>query len=89
MVAKWRLAMASITIKNIDPELYARLKQQAAEHRRSINNEAIVCIERSLLQYPLPSAEELIEESRKIREMTAGYKITNEEIDRMKREGRP
>ena len=81
--------MASITIKNVDPELYERLKQQAAEHRRSINNEAIVCIERSLMRYPLPSAEDLIEESRKFREMTAGYKITNEEIDRMKREGRP
>jgi len=90
--------MASITIKNIDPELYERLKRQATEHRRSINNEVIVCLEnnevivcleRSLVCYPLPSADELIEESRKIREMTVGYKITNEEIDRMKREGRP
>jgi len=83
------VAMASITIKNIDPELYERLKRQATEHRRSINNEVIVCLERSLVCYPLPSADELIEESRKIREMTVGYKITNEEIDRMKREGRP
>ena len=81
--------MPSITIKNIDPELYDRLKQQAAEHRRSINNEAIVCIERSLLRYPLSSADELIREGRAIREMTAGHRITNEEIDRAKREGRP
>ncbi|MDF7799378.1 Arc family DNA-binding protein [Pontiellaceae bacterium B1224] len=81
--------MASITIKNIDPELYEKLKKQAAEHRRSINNEAIVCIERSLQSYPLPSAQDLIEESRRIREMTSGYKISNEEIDRWKNEGRP
>lgn len=81
--------MASITIKNIDPELYERLKKQAAEHRRSLNNEAIVCLERSLLSNPLPSAEELIKEGREMREMTAEYTITNEEIDRMKREGRP
>ncbi|MCF7816522.1 MAG: Arc family DNA-binding protein [Kiritimatiellales bacterium] len=81
--------MPSITIKNIDPELYERLKQQAAEHRRSLNSEAIVCLERSLIQYPVRTADELVEESRQIREMTAGYKITNEEIDRMKREGRP
>jgi len=81
--------MASITIKNVDPELYERLKQQAAEHRRSINNEAIVCLERSLVHYPLPSAEDWIKEARELREMTAGYKISNEEIDRMKREGRP
>lgn len=81
--------MASITIKNVDPELYERLKQQAAEHRRSINNEAIVCLEQSLQYYPLPSAKELIEEGRRIREMTAHYMLTDEELDRAKREGRP
>ncbi|VGO22833.1 FitA-like ribbon-helix-helix domain-containing protein [Pontiella sulfatireligans] len=81
--------MASITIKNIDPELYERLKKQAAEHRRSINNEAIVCIERSLLQYPLPSAEDWIREAREIRESVTQYVVSDEEFDRMKREGRP
>lgn len=80
--------MASITIKNIDPELYERLKKQAAEHRRSINNEAIVCLEKSLQYCSSPSAEELIEESRRIREMTAHYMLTDEELDRAKREGR-
>jgi plasmid stability protein len=80
--------MASITIKNIDPELYERLKQQAAQHRRSINNEAIVCIERSLLQYPLPSAEEWIKEGREIRESVTQYVISDEELDCAKREGR-
>ena len=81
--------MPSITIKNIDPELYARLKQQAAEHRRSINNEAIVCLERSLLSYPIADADEVLRRAHAAREMTAGYKIANEEIDRAKREGRP
>lgn len=81
--------MPSITIKNIDPELYGRLKQQAAEHRRSLNSEAIVCLERSLLMYPPPGAEELIAESRAVREMTKDYVITSDEMDRAKREGRP
>ena len=81
--------MASITIKNIDPELYERLKQQASEHRRSINNEAIVCIERSLLRYPAADSDEVMRHAQLAREMTAGYIITNEEIDRAKREGRP
>ena len=81
--------MASITIKNIDPELYERLKLQAAEHRRSINNEVIVCIERSLLRYPTADSDEVLRRAQTAREMTAGYRITNEEIDRIKREGRP
>jgi plasmid stability protein len=80
--------MASITIKNIDPELYERLKQQAAQHRRSINNEAIVCIERSWLQYPLPAAEEWIKEGREMRESVTQYVISDEELDCAKREGR-
>ena len=79
--------MASITIKNIDPELYERLKKNAAEHRRSINSEAIVCIERCLAHYP--DVEEILQKAQKARDMTAHYRITNEEIDRAKREGRP
>ena len=81
--------MASITIKNIDPELYGQLKKQAAEHRRSINNEVIVCLERSLVRYPTVDSDEVMRRAEIAREMTTGYKITNEEIDRMKREGRP
>ncbi len=81
--------MASITIKNIDPELYDKLKKQASEHRRSINNEAIVCLERSLLRYPSVDSDEVMRRAGIAREVTVGYRITNEEIDRAKREGRP
>ena len=40
--------MATLTVKNIPDELYERIKQSAAEHRRSINSEIIVCLERAL-----------------------------------------
>ena len=40
--------MPAITIKNIPDELYQRLKQSAAAHRRSINREVLVCLERTL-----------------------------------------
>ncbi|MBI5947506.1 MAG: hypothetical protein HY875_05165 [Chloroflexi bacterium] len=33
--------MATITLKNVPEELVLRLKKQAAEHRRSLNQEAI------------------------------------------------
>lgn len=40
--------MATMTIKNIPDDLYARLKESAAAHRRSINSEVIVCLEAAL-----------------------------------------
>jgi plasmid stability protein len=80
--------MPSITIKNIDPELYGRLKKQAAEHRRSINSEAIVCLERSLEQSSRLTAVEWIAEAREIRESVTDYVISDEELTRWKNEGR-
>ncbi|MBI2883295.1 MAG: Arc family DNA-binding protein [Candidatus Methylomirabilis oxyfera] len=41
--------MPNLTIKSVPDELYQRLKQSASEHRRSMNREVIVCLERSLL----------------------------------------
>lgn len=40
--------MPSLTVKNIPTELYERLKRSAEEHRRSINSEILVCLERAL-----------------------------------------
>ncbi len=40
--------MASFTIKGIPDELYAGLKERAAQNRRSINSEFIVCLEQTL-----------------------------------------
>ena len=39
----------TITLKNIPDEIYKSLKQAAATHHRSINSEAIFCLERVLL----------------------------------------
>ncbi|HLA75523.1 MAG TPA: Arc family DNA-binding protein [Gammaproteobacteria bacterium] len=40
--------MPTITVKNVPVELYESLKESAHQHRRSINSEAIVCLEQSL-----------------------------------------
>lgn len=57
--------MATLTIKNLPDELYARLKAQARHHRRSINSEAIVCLERILQAAPL-DPEALIAEAEEL-----------------------
>lgn len=40
--------MATLTIKNVPIELYESLKRRAAESRRSLNSEALVCLERAV-----------------------------------------
>ena len=49
--------MATLTIKGFPEGLYKRLKARAAKERRSINSEAILCLERELLlERPDPEA---------------------------------
>lgn len=83
--------MTSLTIKNIPPIIYERLKMQAENNRRSLNSEVIVILEQALQIVPQRTpaeVEKILEQSRKLREMTAGYVVTEEEINRWKNEGR-
>jgi len=41
--------MPTIRLKNIPDALYERLKESAADHRRSLNSEVIVRLEQALL----------------------------------------
>lgn len=40
--------MKSITLKNIPPSVHAGLKKRAKQHGRSLNKEALACLERSV-----------------------------------------
>lgn len=40
--------MPTLTIKGLPDPVYRRLKAQAAAHRRSLNGEIIVCLERAV-----------------------------------------
>ncbi len=61
----------AITLKNIPDEVYRRLKAVAETHRRSINSEAIACLERVLLPVRV-SAEERLARARKLRPAAKG-----------------
>jgi plasmid stability protein len=79
--------MATLTIKNIPSEVYERLKRRAKANRRSINQEAIAVIERAIETPPI-DVDFTLERTRKIRELTAQYRIRDEELETWKNEGR-
>ena len=78
----------TLTLKNIPDEVYVRLKAAAESHRRSLNSEAIVCLE-SVLLPGRATAEEVIARARAIRDALPKGKFTVKDIDALKREGRP
>lgn len=79
--------MASITIKNIPDDLYARLKQAARAHHRSVNGELIHCLESVLKPENVPPAEQL-SRLRRLREGIPEEGITPESIRQAIDQGR-
>lgn len=80
--------MANLTIKNIPDELYEKLKASAEANRRSINSEVIMMMER-ILRKPKKNPEVIQARAAKLRELTAHYVITEEELEEWINEGRP
>lgn len=79
----------TLTLKNIPDELYERLKLAAGMHRRSLNSEAIVCLEAVLAPAKLTPGER-VARARKLRAgLTAAMQFRPRDIDTLKREGRP
>ena len=77
----------TLTLKNIPDELYERLKAAASLHRRSLNGEAIACLER-VLNPTKVSVPERLERARRLREELDGVSFQAEDIAAFKREGR-
>ena len=77
----------TLTLKNIPNEVYDRLKLVAEAHRRSMNSEAIVCLEAILLPRKVTAAERLAR-ARELRNDLPKGKFKARDIDVMKREGR-
>jgi plasmid stability protein len=79
--------MATVTVKNIPDELYDRLKTVAEINRRSINSEIIVCIENTVTTRRI-NPDEALENARRLRQLTAGHRISDQEFNQAKAEGR-
>jgi len=80
--------MATLTIKNIPEKLHKRLKESAVQHRRSINSEAISCLEKVLVATRVDPKEFLAEVDALRKRMPHAY-LTEEFLRAAKNEGRP
>ena len=78
----------TLTLKNIPDEVYERLKLSAQTHRRSLNSEAIVCLE-SVLAPKLTGPDEHLARAREFRDSLKSRKVRARDIDAFKRQGRP
>jgi plasmid stability protein len=89
MVAHWlEIDMpTTLTLKNIPDVVYQRLKASAQTHRRSLNSEAIVCLESVLLPGRITLGERLAR-ARELRSILPQGKFRARDIDSFKRQGR-
>ncbi|MEX0976801.1 MAG: Arc family DNA-binding protein [Woeseia sp.] len=78
----------TLTLKNIPDEVYERLKLSAGMHRRSLNSEAIVCLEAVLIPTRIEPGER-VARARKLRAGLTASKFRPRDIDASKRHGRP
>ncbi len=78
----------TLTLKNIPDAVYDRLKASAEIHRRSMNNEAIVCLETVLVPTQVSSAERLAR-IRSVRNTASSKKLDHRLVDKFKRDHRP
>jgi antitoxin FitA len=79
--------MPTITVKNIPPEIYEKLKRAAEISRRSINSEIIACIERAVCSQAV-DPDQLLANARKLRAQTAAHPLTDRQFTRAKAMGR-
>lgn len=79
--------MVTITVKNIPEQVYERIKVRAATNHRSINGEILSILEQTVSLPPI-DVEATLERARKVRELTAHYTATADEIEKWINEGR-
>ena len=80
--------MTTVTVKNIPPEVYEKLKRAAEANLRSINSEIIACIERAVVSQPL-DLDTLLANARRLRSLTAAHPVNDAELKLARRAGRP
>jgi plasmid stability protein len=79
--------MANVTIKDLPVDLHERLKENARLNRRSLNAEVITLLEAAVEPRKL-NVNEILRAARSVRSQVK-RELTDHDINRMKRQGRP
>ncbi len=79
--------VATITLRNIPEHLHESLKARAVAHGRSLDSEALECLERALVGKPLDAAA-FLDRVRRLRASTPGQ-ISDALILQARQTGRP
>ena len=79
-------AMPNLTLKDVPPALHARLRARAEQHHRSLNREAIACLEAAVLAERV-DVKELLAKAAARRRVRSGFSSST--IRRLIRTGRP
>lgn len=80
--------MPALTIKNIPEKLYESLKESAKAHHRSINGEAIACLEK-MVGMSRMDPEKFLARVEQLRGQLNGPKLTDKILRDAKERGRP
>jgi Arc-like DNA binding domain. len=78
--------MASVTIKDLPTRLHEQLKSNAKAHRRSLNSEVISILEASV-EHRRMTVDEILAAAQAARGQVK-RELTDQEINRFKRQGR-
>ena len=77
----------NFTLKNIPEDLYRKVKESADRNQRSVNGEIISILTAATSPRRVP-VDEILARARSLRGRTQGL-LTDELLDRAKRDGRP
>ncbi len=80
--------MPTLTIKSIPDSIYRQLKERAAEHRRSLNSEVIVCLEQAVAGN-VPDPRATLAKADAIRAKLRVPRLTEARLRASKAAGRP
>lgn len=78
--------MASLTLKDIPPRLHEQLRQRAAQHRRSLSQEALACLEQVTASERIDPAQ-LLAQARRLRVRVK--RVDQHDLDAWMARGRP